>query len=156
MRPVLTGWFAEFTDLEQCAGSRVAYGSGAAAFIGATYDPTSHYRGAAVFAFHAERTLTPANLRQLNRHQLMLIERGFSSLDVDPAIASVVVTDPERRGGFLAIRAARAQAFARELRRRGVLCDARGDLLRLGPAPYLRDDQLRDAVGILGEVLRAP
>jgi kynureninase len=36
-----------------------------------------------------------------------------------------------------------------------VLADARGDLLRLGPAPYLRDDQLRDAVAALGEVLRA-
>jgi kynureninase len=31
--------------------------------------------------------------------------------------------------------------------------DARGNVLRLGPAPYLRDDQLRDAIGVLGEVL---
>ena len=27
--------------------------------------------------------------------------------------------------------------------------------LRLGPAPYLRDDQLTDAVAALGEVIRA-
>ena len=32
--------------------------------------------------------------------------------------------------------------------------DHRGDVLRLGPAPYLSDDQLRAAVGHLGEVVR--
>ena len=53
MRPVLTGWFAEFDALESPgAAGRVAYGEGAAAFAGATYDPTSNYRAAAVFAFH--------------------------------------------------------------------------------------------------------
>ena len=33
--------------------------------------------------------------------------------------------------------------------------DYRGDLLRLGPAPYLSDDQLRAAVAALGGVVRA-
>jgi kynureninase len=42
---------------------------------------------------------------------------------------------------------------ARRLRERGVHSDARGDVLRLGPAPYLRDDQLRDAIHVLGEIL---
>ena len=58
----------------------------------------------------------------------------------------------ERRGGFLAIRAPQARELAQRLRERGVLVDARGDVLRLGPAPYLRDDQLTDAVAALGEV----
>ena len=61
---------------------------------------------------------------------------------------------PERRGGFVAIRAPRARELARRLRERGVLVDARGDVLRMGPAPYLRDDQLTDAVAALGEVIR--
>jgi hypothetical protein len=34
------------------------------------------------------------------------------------------------------------------------MTDARGDVLRLGPAPYLSDAQLRDAIGVLGEVVR--
>jgi kynureninase len=34
------------------------------------------------------------------------------------------------------------------------LTDARGEVLRLGPAPYLSDQQLRDAVALLGEVVR--
>jgi kynureninase len=36
-----------------------------------------------------------------------------------------------------------------------VHADARGDVLRMGPAPYLRDDQLTAAVGALGDVLAA-
>ena len=46
LRPVLTGWFAEFADLHHAGTQPVAYGSGADAFKGATYDPTSHYRAA--------------------------------------------------------------------------------------------------------------
>ena len=64
LRPVLTGWFGEFAAREQAAGGRgVEYGAGAARFAGATYDPTSHYRAAAVFAFHADQGLTPERLR---------------------------------------------------------------------------------------------
>ena len=59
----------------------------------------------------------------------------------------------DRRGGFLAIRTNEAIAVARRLREHGVHCDARGNVLRLGPAPYLRDDQLRDAIRVLGDVL---
>jgi hypothetical protein len=34
------------------------------------------------------------------------------------------------------------------------MADARGDSLRFGPAPYLADAQLRDAIGALGEIMR--
>jgi kynureninase len=59
----------------------------------------------------------------------------------------------DRRGGFLAIRTSRAAAVAQGLRGRGVLVDARGDILRLGPAPYLSDDQLREAIRRLGDLM---
>src|SRR6185295_16483886 len=50
LRPVVTGWFAEFDALAGAEhGGRVPYGKGAARFAGATYDPTSHYRAARVF-----------------------------------------------------------------------------------------------------------
>jgi hypothetical protein len=49
---VVTGWFSEFTALSKApAGGRVVYDPGPARFAGATYDFTSHYRGAAVFKF---------------------------------------------------------------------------------------------------------
>ncbi len=156
LRPVLTGWFSEFASLEEPArGGVVQYPEGAARFAGATYDPTSHYRGAAVFDFHVEQGLTAERLRAISRHQVGLLKASFEALDVDPAQASVEALRDDRRGGFLAIRSGRAGQLSRALRVRGVLTDARGDVLRLGPAPYLRDDQLRDAVAALGETLRA-
>ena len=36
----------------------------------------------------------------------------------------------------------------------GVATDYRDDLLRLGPAPYLSDRQLDDAIAALGEAAR--
>ena len=56
----------------------------------------------------------------------------------------------ESIGGFLALRCPRAEALSRRLRHEGVATDSRGDTLRLGPAPYLSDEQLRTAVGLLG------
>ena len=49
----------------------------------------------------------------------------------------------ERRGGFLALRSPRAAGVVPLLRSESVSVDARGDILRVGPAPYLRDDQVR-------------
>ena len=150
LRPVLTGWFSEFGELERSdRAGRVDYGPGAARFNGATYDPVSHYRAAAVFAFHVEQGLTADRLRDINRRQVEYLGHTFESLDLDPAIAHVEPMPADRRGGFLAIRCARAADLSRALRDRGVLTDVRGDLLRLGPAPYLSDLQLRHAIDAL-------
>jgi kynureninase len=155
LRPVLTGWFAAPEPLTERDGARVSYADGAGAFAGATYDPTSHYRAAAVFGFHVEQGLLPDRLRQVNRRQVRFLKDAFEALDAAPALAAVIPMPDDRRGGFLAIRAPRAADLVAELRRRGVHADARGDVLRMGPAPYLRDDQLTAAVGALGEVLAA-
>src|SRR5262245_6746683 len=82
MRPVLTGWFAAFDTLEDLDKGPVLYGPGAAAFGGATYDVTSHYRAAAVFAFHEEQGLTPERLRSISQHQVGLLRTEFERLDV--------------------------------------------------------------------------
>ena len=161
LRPVLTGWFSEFSALAQPVSPAAqgfppvtAYGSGPNRFAGATYDPTSHYRAAAVFAFHQEMGLTPALLREVSRHQVGLLRTEFEALGVDPAMAHVEPIGDESRAGFLAIRSPHAAALCERLRERGVSSDVRHDVLRFGPAPYLSDDQLRDAIARLGEALR--
>ena len=154
LRPVLTGWYAEFGRLADTGRrDRVAYGEGAAAFAGATYDPTAHYRAAAVFDFHLAQGLTPEKLHAVNRHQVKLLQHRIVELDLDPAVAVVEPVADHRRAGFLAVRAPRAADLAELLHRRGVRCDARGALLRLGPAPYLSDAQLEQAAGELGEAV---
>ena len=71
LRPVLTGWFSEFSTLadNKAASGRageesgVQYSDGPARFAGATYDPTSHYRAVAVLDFFADQRLTQGRLR---------------------------------------------------------------------------------------------
>ena len=153
MRPVLTGWYAEFDERAERPDGAVAYGPGARAFAGATYDPTSHYRAAAVFDFFDTHRLTPARLREINQHQVGLLASGFAALGVDPGVAHVIEIPPQRRAGFLAIRSARATELVRRLREAGVFADARGDILRLGPAPYLSDDQLIAGIATLSRLI---
>ena len=156
LRPVVTGWFTEFSALaEKPSDGLVAYAAGADRFAGATYDPTSHYRAAAVFKFHEEMDLEPSRLREISRHQVGLLQREFERLDLDPAVAHVEPIPEERRAGFLAIRTARAVSVATELRSRGVFTDARGDVLRLGPAPYVTDEQVRDGIAAVGVQFRS-
>jgi kynureninase len=153
LRPVLTGWFSEFAELTESPNSgEVRYGQGPARFAGATYDPTSHYRAAAVFAFQQRMGMTPERLRAVNQHQNAMLIKHFEALDVDPAVAAIVAVRSDRRGGFVAIRAPQAGELVLHLRARGLYADSRGDILRLGPAPYVSDQQLLEAGGILASV----
>jgi kynureninase len=156
LRPVVTGWFSEFAELTELPrAGRVSYGAGPARFAGATYDPTSHYRAAAVFAFFKEQGLTPEKLRELSQHQVGLLASGFDALGADPALISrdrsVLLN---AIGGFLALRAPHAARLFAALKERGIWTDYRGDVLRLGPAPYLTDRQLTTGLAALSDVLR--
>jgi kynureninase len=158
LRPVLSGWFAEFAALADPGSveAKVPYGTGADLFAGATYDPTSHYRAAAVFQFFDDRGLTPELLRDVSLHQVGLLARAFDDLDADPAIIDRDRSHPPHRiAGFLALQSPRAEALQTELRRRGVLTDHRHHVLRLGPAPYLTDRQLLQAVELLGDAIHS-
>lgn len=154
LRPVVTGWYAEFGDLETApADGTVAYGSGPERFAGATYDPTSHYRAAGVFEFFEEHDLTPARLRARNQAQVDRLRAGIRSLDLDPGRLGIPDVPLADLGGFLALRSERAGELRAALEARSVHCDHRGETLRLGPAPYTTDDQIDAAVTALGEVV---
>jgi kynureninase len=156
LRPVITGWFSEFANLAAPhTEHEVQYGRGAERFAGATYDPTSHYRAVAVFDFHQQAGLTPERLREINMQQTALLEREIRRLDISPRLARLIDVLPGRRGGFIALQTAHAGAIVQALRARGVFADSRGATLRLGPAPYLSDDQLRSACEALHAVLNS-
>ena len=157
LRPVITGWFAEFGELAATrTPGEVTYGVGPVRFAGSTYDPTSPYRGAAVMDFFDAQGLTPAFLREVSQHQVGFLARTFAELDLDPSVVSLAHDVPlEARGGFLALRAPDAGSLFEGLLERGVRTDYRSTILRFGPAPYLTDEQLEQAMTTLGEVVRA-
>jgi selenocysteine lyase/cysteine desulfurase len=154
LRPVVTGWFAEFDHLAARGTGVVSYGPGAPSFAGATYDPTSHYRGAAVFDFFEQQDLDVALLRDVSRHQIELLARRFDDIGADPQVIRRDEDVPlDGLGGFLALRSPQAPRLGTLLRERGVWVDARGEFLRFGPAPYLSDDQLQAAMAALRDVV---
>ena len=155
LRPVVTGWFAEFGALAAAEGEGgVGYGEGHLRFAGSTYDPVSHYRAAAVFAFFREQGLGADRLREMSLAQIRRLAAGVDALDLDPAVLNRDrAVRLSRRGGFLTLDTPVAGQICCKLRGRGVYADFRGRVMRLGPAPYVTGAQLDEAVAVLGEVV---
>jgi kynureninase len=155
LRPVITGWYAEFDALaaEHRPGDPVPYGGLPARFAGSTYDPTSHYRAVRVLRFFAERGLTAEVLEASYRHQVAVLAEAVDALDLPPAVLTRDRDVPaDGVAGFLALGSPVAGELQAALAQGGVASDSRGRSLRLGPAPYLADAQLREAVARLGSV----
>jgi len=93
-----------------------------------------------VFKFVEEHKLTPEKLRELNQHQ---IGKLASAIDVDLPVPLRSI------GGFLALSTARAARLQRELRQQNIRTDYRGDTVRLGPAPYITDEQIETATAVI-------
>jgi hypothetical protein len=153
-RPVITGWYAEFGDLEKVQEAGLTrYPSGGARFQGSTYDPTSHYRACSVIDFFTEQNLTPALLRDLSQYQLAILVQEFDRLGCDPSVMKRNDVPVKNIGGFLALKTMHAGALQAGLKAGGVWTDQRDGYLRLGPAPYVSDSQLKNAMVVLGENL---
>ncbi len=152
LRPVDTGWFADFAALEAPRQPRVGYAEGGARFAGATFDASIVYRAEAALDHWDRFGLTPAALRAISVAQTRRILALLDAGGLGDRVASA--RDDERRGGFVAVRAPAAQEVVARLRARRVLVDARGDRLRLGPAPYLDDAEIDRGVGAAVEELR--
>ena len=152
LRPLYTGWFADFGALTGAQDGRVAYGPGGARFAGATFDPSSIYRAEAVLAHWERFGLDPAALRAISTRQTRRIVDRLDARGHGGALVSS--RDEARRGGFVAVRAGqRADAIVQRLRTEGVLIDARNETLRLGPAPYLADDEIDRGVAAVARGL---
>jgi selenocysteine lyase/cysteine desulfurase len=150
LRPVITGWFAGFGALADPRGAgRVQYAERPCdRFAGSTYDPTSHYRARAVFRFFDDQGMTVEALRATSLRQTARILAALEGFDVatPPAEAS--------RAGFVSVRVPDAKRIHDALRTEGIFVDFRGDLLRLGPAPYLSDEELDRGVAAFARLAR--
>lgn len=167
MRPVVTGWFSEFAELAAPkTPGEVPYGKGPARFMGATYDPVSHYRAAAVLDFFRDQGLTPEALRAVSQRQVGRLAEGVKRI-LEPHLGSKRAEEalpglrrgPSGVAGFLAIDLPEggplphAGEVRARLRARGIRTDHRGSMLRFGPAPYVTDDQIDETLHELSEAL---
>lgn len=152
LRPVLTGWFAGFASLaDRRTEGPVAYErDGAWRFAGSTFDPASFFRARAVARFFDERGLSVEKLRANSLAQTSLIVERCASLK---GVELATPSDPSLRGGFVSLRTPRAGELVKALREEGVFTDSRGEMLRLGAAPYVTDDEIETAIEILAGLL---
>lgn len=155
LRPVITGWYSEFGALSKAKKENgILYGKGGDIFAGATYDPTSNYRAAEVFKFFNDNKLTPTFLREISQHQIKLLADEFDNIDADVKIITRKRdVDLNNIAGFLVLYSPKAGEISLQLKKEGVWTDYRGSSLRLGPAPYLSDNQLKESIMILKQVL---
>ena len=156
LRPVITGWYSEFTALsEKKKTGEISYGTGDDLFAGATYDTTSHYRAAEVFKFFNDMELTPEFLREISQHQVGLLADEFDKLDLNPKIITRNLSVSKKDiAGFLVLYTESAGIISHKLMERNIWIDYRGNALRFGPAPYISDNQIKEAIKILGETIK--
>jgi selenocysteine lyase/cysteine desulfurase len=147
-RPAITGWFAAFSSLDNPRNDDpVEYDNGNQRFASGTYDPSSQFRAAKVVEFFREMELTPKVLREQYKAQVSLLREEFKSKDFDPALIRLTHEKTlELNGGFLSLTSHKAREIRAALMENGVFTDARGEILRFGPAPYTTTDQIRMAM----------
>jgi selenocysteine lyase/cysteine desulfurase len=136
-RPVLTGWYAEFGDLEGPPGG-VGYARDASRFLGATFDPSGLYRFVAAGRMLEAEGLTTATVAAhagaLQRLLLARIAAGEAGPLGEATALNPPGTGPQAR--FLALRHPKAGAWKATLAEKGVVVDVRDDVLRVGLSIY--------------------
>lgn len=145
MRTLDTGWFARpepfnFTRAEE---ARVATGGDGWLESTPAIAPFYQARAALEFtrAIGVER-LRAYSLAQCARLQELLAANGIETLYPGAP-----------RGAFLAVRAPQAGDCARRLMEAGVVCDARGDILRVCPDVLTKPREIEDAARLIGLAL---
>lgn len=154
-RPAITGWFASFSTLDKPRTNEpVEYDHDNQRFASGTYDPSSQFRAAKVVEFFREMGLSPEVLREQYKAQVSLLREAFKSKNFDPALIRLTHENPlELNGGFLSLTSPKAREIRAALMENEVFTDARGEILRFGPAPYITTDQIQKAMDKLEEVI---
>jgi len=153
LRPLYTGWFAEFGTLAQTKTAEVQYSQDGYQFAGATMDFTALYRLEAVLDLYQQHEITinlvHEHVQQLQQAFLIELERQQHPL---LNRAALLEHDLQQHGHFLTFRLPSIQQvvdIADYLKKHKIHTDYRGDRLRFGFAPY------QDVVDIDLSCLRA-
>ncbi|RVU33213.1 aminotransferase class V-fold PLP-dependent enzyme [Rheinheimera riviphila] len=140
MRPLYTGWFAEFGTLAQAKTAEVQYSQDGYQFAGATMDFTALYRLEAVLDLYQQQQITidavHQHVQQLQQAFLVELEQQQHPLLNRTAL---LAKDLQQHGHFLTFKLPSTQQvadLAAYLKQHKIYTDYRGDRLRFGFAPY--------------------
>jgi selenocysteine lyase/cysteine desulfurase len=145
-RPVDTGWYAGFGQLETGVSERVPYATDGSRFAGATYDPSGIYRMRSVLRWLSAEGVTVADI---HGHASDL-QRRLLEADRLPGVLQPPQGAP--RGNFLTFGTAAAEDIYRRLHDRKVITDYRQDRLRVGFGVYQDASDVETLAGHLDEV----
>jgi selenocysteine lyase/cysteine desulfurase len=155
-RPVNTGWYAGFGDLEKGVGEEVPYAADGGRFFGSTFDPSGLYRFVAVMDLWAREGVEPEtvheHVRTLQAGFLETVaELGLPDLSVDRLVPDASFAE---RGHFLTFRLPNAGKVHAALRDEKVITDYRGDRLRFGFGIYQEEEDVVELGRRLARVFR--
>lgn len=148
-RPEITGWYAEFADLEKAPG-RIGYAADAMRFMGSTFDPSGLYRFVAVRDMLAAEGITTATV---NAHIAPLRDQLLAGIAATP-LAEATLLNPggDPRARFLAFRSPHAPAWKAALEAQDIVTDVRGEVLRIGFGLYHDERDVRRLLAALGDL----
>ncbi|RZJ17951.1 MAG: class V aminotransferase [Brevundimonas sp.] len=154
-RPVITGWFAEFGDLEGPPGG-VQYRTDGGRFWGATFDASALYRFNAVRRMLDDNGLTTPVIAD----QARSLQARFAD-DVAAGEASVLgqatllnpVEGDAPRARFLAFRDDRAPDWKARLQAANIVTDVRDDVIRFGFSLYQDEADVDRLIAVCREAL---
>jgi selenocysteine lyase/cysteine desulfurase len=154
-RPVITGWFAEFGDLEGPPGG-VQYRADGGRFWGATFDASALYRFNGVRRMLDEAGLTTADVAVHARGLMQAFQTSLAAGEAGRLREAELlnpVTDETVRARFLAFRHKDAQAWRKRLLDADVVTDVRDDVIRFGFGLYQDDTDVRRLIEVCRRVL---
>lgn len=148
-RPELTGWYAEFGDLEGPSDG-VGYVRDAGRFMGATFDPSGLYRFNAVAKLLAQEGLTTASIAE---HVAPLKAELLERLGECGRLAEAELLNPGSTARFLALRHPDAAAWRAALLEEDVVTDVRDDVMRIGFGLYHDPEDIDRFCALAGRTL---
>lgn len=151
LRPLITGWFADFSALSGPQNDKVGYAEDGMRFWGSTMDFTAFFRYRSVWdQFFQEGHSVEEFDKYIKSLQKMFINNNaFEEYFVE--------TDIQKMGHFLTLSLnseTQTESLYLKLKENGILTDFRGNRLRFGLAPYLDQESIQYAKNILKSLKR--
>ena len=145
LRPLDTGWFARENTFGYERHDPPLLRAGGDAFLESTPPVLTYYQARS--GQRLTLAITVERLREYGRKQLSQLKLYLADVGIE------AIGGDDNHGAFLSVRHTNASDLAKKLAEKGVITDARGEWLRLGPDCLTREEELRTAASALHKTL---